>query len=68
LDLKSMSKVWVFQQSTLEVALDEWVQEQIDHYPHKEELIRTVALAMRDFLDSRQVAEHKMVMNLPDKP
>lgn len=48
--------------------MDEWVQEQIDHYPHKEELIRTVALAMRDFLDSRQVAEHKMVMNLPDKP
>ncbi|CAI8959895.1 conserved protein of unknown function [Methylocaldum szegediense] len=63
-----MSKVWVFQQSTLDNALDEWVQEQIDHFPHKEELIHTVALAMRDFLHSRQVAEHKMMMNLPDKP
>ncbi|HYE33867.1 hypothetical protein [Methylocaldum sp.] len=63
-----MSKVWIFQESTLEVALDEWVREQIEHYPHKEEFIRTVALAMRDFLDSRQVADHKMVMNAPEKP
>jgi hypothetical protein len=62
-----MSKVWVFQESTFEIALDEWVQEQIEHYPHKEELIRTVALAMRDFLDSRQVADHKMVMDVLSK-
>ncbi|BBA33610.1 hypothetical protein sS8_1653 [Methylocaldum marinum] len=63
-----MNKVWVFQESTLETALDEWVRDQIDHYPQKEELIRTVALAMRDFLNSRQVAEHKMVMKVADKP
>jgi hypothetical protein len=62
-----MSKVWVFQESTFEIALDEWVQEQIEHYPHKEELIRTVALAMRDFLDSRQVVDHKMVMDVLSK-
>jgi len=63
-----MSKVWVFQQSTLEAALDEWVREQLVHYPHKEEFIRTVALAVRDFLDSEQVIEHKMVMDVPNKP
>jgi len=63
-----MSKVWVFQESTLEIALDEWIHEQLDHYPHKEEFIRTVALAMRDFLNSRQVTDHKMVMDVPSKP
>jgi len=57
-----MSKVWVFQQSTLEAALSDWVSEQIDAYPHKEELIKTVELAMLDFLNSSQVEAHKMIM------
>ena len=36
--------------------------EQIAAYPHREELIRITALAMRDFLSSPQVAHHKMIM------
>ena len=57
-----MSKVWVFQESTLESALNDWVAEQIAAYPHKEELIKTVELAMLDFMHSPQVKAHKMVM------
>jgi len=57
-----MSKIWAFQQSTLESALNDWVAEQIAAYPHKEDLIRTVELAMLDFMNSPQVEAHKMVM------
>jgi len=37
------SKVWVFQQSTMESALKDWVDERIAAYSHKEELIKTVS-------------------------
>ena len=57
-----MSKVWVFQQSTLEAAPSDWVDKQIAAYPHKEELIRTVELAILDFLDSPDVEARTMVM------
>jgi len=60
--IETMSKVWIFQQSTLESALNDWVAEQTATYPHKEELIRTVELAMLDFLNSPQVEAHKMIM------
>ena len=53
-------KVFVFSGDTFDVALTEWEAEQIAAYPHREELIRTVALAMRDFMDSDQARHHKM--------
>ena len=54
------NKVFVFSGDTFKVALAEWEAEQIAAYPLREELIRTVTLAMRDFLDSEQVRRHKM--------
>jgi len=55
-------KVFVFSGDTFEIALQEWETDQIVAYPHKEELIRAVALAMRDFMDSEQVVRHKMAL------
>jgi len=59
-------KVFVFSGDTFEVALAEWEVEQIAAYPHRDELIRTVALAMRDFMDSDQVRRHKMALTGQD--
>lgn len=59
---KYKNQVFVFSGQTLDLALDEWEAEQIAAYPHKEELIRITALAMRDFLGSDQVSRHKMTM------
>lgn len=55
-------KVFVFTGATFETALAEWEAEQIAAYPHREELIRTAALAMRDFMGSEPVRRHKMIM------
>ncbi len=59
-------KVFVFSEDTFEAALAEWEAEQIVAYPHKGDLIRTVGLAMRDFMDSEQVRRHKMLMKRRD--
>jgi hypothetical protein len=56
------NRVFVFTGETFEAALAEWVAEQVAAYPHREELIRTTALAMRDFLESEQVRRHKMTL------
>lgn len=56
-------KVFVFSGATFDVALKEWESEQIGAYPHREELIRTVALAMRDFMGSEQIRRHKMSLS-----
>lgn len=59
--LDFQKKVFVFTGDTFEAALEDWVAEQIAAYPHREELIRTAALAMRDFMGSEQVRRHKMI-------
>lgn len=56
------NRVFVFTGETFEAALEEWVAEQIAAYPHREELIRTTALAMRHFLESETVRHHKMTL------
>ena len=56
----------VLQGECFDVALAEWEEEQIAAYPHRDELIRTVALAMRDFMDSEQVRRHKMSLTGQD--
>jgi hypothetical protein len=55
-------RVFVFTGATFEAALRDWEAEQIAAYPHREELIRTTALAMRDFMDSPAVRHHKMTL------
>ncbi len=56
-------RVFVFNGATLEAALEDWTAEQIAAYPHREELIRVTALAMRDFMSSSQVTRHKMTIS-----
>ena len=58
-------RVFVFSGDTLETALRDWEAEQIAAYPHREELIWTVGLAVRDFMDSEQVRRHKMCLKGP---
>lgn len=62
----SREKVFVFSGDTFEAALREWEAEQVAAYPHREERIRTVALAMRDFMESAQVKRHKMSLTRLD--
>ncbi len=57
--------IFAFQYSTFLQALDSWKKEQLAAYPHREELIETVALAMQDFMCSRHVHDHKMVVESP---
>lgn len=59
----SQDPVYAFQLSTFRQALDDWKQEQIAAYPQQNELIETVALAMEDFMQSKQVLNHKMVIS-----
>lgn len=54
--------VFIFQETKFEAALADWVAAQIEAYPHREELIRTTAAAMRDFLHSPQAKAHKLSM------
>jgi len=64
-----MSKVWVFAESTLEAALEDWLNDQAARNPQKVELVPAMAVAVREFLNSPQATEHKMIMNAPvNKP
>lgn len=54
--------VYVGQFSTFEAALSAWVAEQVSCYPHKQELINIVSLAMKDFLLSHHVVDHKLTV------
>jgi hypothetical protein len=55
-------QVFVFTGASFEAALAEWVEAQIEAYPHQEERIRIAALAMRDFLLSDAARRHKLLM------
>ncbi len=55
-------RLFVFSGATFEAALADWQADQIAAYPHREELIRITALAMRDFMASPQAARHKMTL------
>ena len=61
-DMEKPIESWVFNKESLDKALAEWMQIQIDAYPHQEELIKTTALAMQDFLSSDVVIKNKMTM------
>ena len=61
-------KVYVFTGETFEAALEEWMARQIAAYPHKRDLIRTTALAMRDFMSSEEIRHHKMTVPAASGP
>ncbi len=61
---KSIKNVtYIFSHTTLLSALKEWEKEQIEHYPQQKERIQITVVAMQHFLRSKQVMEHKMIMN-----
>jgi hypothetical protein len=62
IDLKNLDVVYCFQKSSLEKALQDWQHEQIAAFPDKKEQIDVVALAMLDFMCSRHVLDHGMVV------
>lgn len=55
------SGIYVFTGETFASAITDWVAEQIAAYPHRAELIRKTALAVRDFLDSEPVPRRRMI-------
>ncbi len=59
--------IYAFHISSLNAALGDWKQEQLDAYPHQVELIETVALAMADFMQSEHVVTHKMLVERPPR-
>lgn len=61
-DLKSIDLVYCFEKSSLQKALQDWRDEQIEAFPEKEELIQVVSLAMMDFMCSRHVVNHGLVV------
>lgn len=61
-DLKNIDLVYCFEKSSLEKALRDWRDEQIEAFPEKEELIQVVSLAMMDFMCSRHVVNHGLVV------
>jgi hypothetical protein len=62
-DLKNLDVVYCFQKSSLEKALHDWQNEQIAAFPDKKDQIDVVALAMLDFMCSRHVLDHGMVVS-----
>ena len=61
-DLKSIDLVYCFEKSSLQKTLQDWRDEQIEAFPEKEELIQVVSLAMMDFMCSRHVVNHGLVV------
>lgn len=56
-------RIYAFQRSTFDAALQDWKSAQLAAYPHQQELIGTVVAAMSDFIDSDQVKSHKMLVS-----
>lgn len=56
------NKIYAFQRSTFDAALEDWKADQLAAYPHQPELIETVVAAMNDFIDSDQVKTYKMLV------
>lgn len=64
--MSNVDRVYVFQESTLLDALDEWTNLQVDAYPQQSEKIKWVSAAMLDFLHSPQVERRKMLLGRRD--
>jgi len=60
-----IGRVWVFDQASLEQALEHYQQDSIDAYPHQEERIRIAVAAIRDFLQS-EYADDLTLHKKPD--
>jgi hypothetical protein len=64
-NLENIDLVYCFQTKTFNKALEDWVAEQMELYPNDETAkgnILVAAQAMRDFMTSRHVSNHGMVV------
>ena len=50
-------RIWVFDESKLDQAIEAYRAAAIQAYPHQEEKINLTVLAFKDFLDSEQAAK-----------
>ena len=62
-----LGKIWVFDESKLEEALQRYQQASIEAYPKQEEKIKITMLAIRDFLNSNFAEKLTMNVKLSDK-
>ncbi len=56
------SKIYVFSEATLDLALEAWKNQQIKENPSNREKIETTVVAMSWFFKSPEVEQHKMIM------
>jgi len=62
-----LGKIWVFDESKLEEALERYQQDSVEAYPKQEEKIKITMLAIRDFLNSDYAEKLTMNVKLSDK-
>ena len=60
-----VGRVWVFDEGSLEQALEAYEGEALAAYPHQEARIGTAVAAIRDFLHSRHA--DRLTLNKGDK-
>ena len=59
-------RIWVFDESKLDEALEAYQAEALAAYPHQSERIRTTLAAVRDFLYSPHA--EKLIMKVAGRP
>ena len=59
-----MSSVYLFSEETLQQALDDWKTRVIRDNPTHQDTIETTVVAMREFFNSNEVIQHKMIMTI----
>ena len=57
-----LGKIWVFDESKLDEAIEKYRQASVDAYPHQEEKINITVMAIRDFMHSEYA--DKLTMNV----
>jgi hypothetical protein len=65
-DVDQPDRIWVFDESKLNEALQAYQAEALAAYPHQSERIRMTLAAVRDFLHSKHA--QKLVMNVSKRP
>ena len=62
-----LGKIWVFDESKLEEAIEKYRQASIEAYPHQEEKINVTIMAVRDFMHSEYAEKLTMNVKVTDK-
>lgn len=62
-----LGKIWVFDESKLEEAIEKYRQASFEAYPHQEEKINVTIMAVRDFMHSEYAEKLTMNVKVPDK-